>query len=310
MSGPCLRCGLLFPGEKCGLTRSASKGEARKTPAMKENFRVAQSNKPLDILKLLDGSNCRKCGKPTCLAFAAAVAKGWKSLDECPLLEGAAVEPHRGETAARTPIEQEIDESIAELKRRIGKLDFRAAARRLNATVADGKLTVKCLGKDFGIDARGNVTTELHVNSWLTMPVLDYMVDGGGVPVSGNWVRFTQLKGGMSRNPLFLQRCEKPCRKLADADTALFSDILHLFGKPLEDDCSANISLVFHPLPRVPILISYWEPEDPLESNLTILFDSTAADNLNIYSVYTLATGLVTMFERIALRHGLQESLI
>jgi hypothetical protein len=59
----------------------------------------------------------------------------------------------------------------------------------------------------------------------------------------------------------------------------------------------------------VPILISYWEPEDGLDSNLSILFDSTATDNLKIDSVFTLAAGLVTMFERIALGHGLQASL-
>ena len=271
---------------------------------------MVQSNSPLEILKLLEGSNCRKCGKSTCLAFAAAVANGWKRLDECLQLEGAVVEGRGAEVVTRTPIEREIDESIAELKRRIGELDFRAAARRLNTTVADGKLTIKCLGKDFSVNARGNVTTEIHVNGWITMPVLDYMVDGGGVPVSGNWVRFTELKGGRARNPLFVQRCEKPCRKLADADTGLFSDILHLFGKPPKDDYSAHISLVFHPLPRVPILICYWEPEDGLESNLSILFDSTAADNLKIDSVYTLATGLIMMFERIALGHGLRESLI
>ncbi len=142
------------------------------------------------------------------------------------------------------------------------------------------------------------------------MPVLDYMVNGGGVPVAGTWVRFADLDGGRSRHPLFEQRSEKPCRRLADADTALFCDIVALFGKPPEEDSSATISLVLHPLPRVPIRISYWQPEDGLESNLSFLFDATAADNLCIDSVYTLATGLVTMFERIARRHGLQESLI
>jgi hypothetical protein len=56
----------------------------------------------------------------------------------------------------------------------------------------------------------------------------------------------------------------------------------------------------------VPILICYWrpEPEDGLESNLNIFFDSTAEENLNIESIYTLATGLTIMFEKLALRHG------
>ncbi|MFH1350796.1 MAG: (Fe-S)-binding protein, partial [Pseudomonadota bacterium] len=40
-------------------------------------------NNPVEILKLLDKSNCRRCNEATCLAFAAAVFKGKKRLDEC-----------------------------------------------------------------------------------------------------------------------------------------------------------------------------------------------------------------------------------
>ncbi len=38
----------------------------------------------LDIFKLLPKTNCKKCGKPTCLAFAMAMAQKKASLDECP----------------------------------------------------------------------------------------------------------------------------------------------------------------------------------------------------------------------------------
>ena len=44
-------------------------------------------NNTIDILKILDKSNCRECGSPTCLAFAAAVFKGQKNLDECTHLD-------------------------------------------------------------------------------------------------------------------------------------------------------------------------------------------------------------------------------
>jgi hypothetical protein len=63
---------------------------------------------------------------------------------------------------------------------------------------------------------------------------------------------------------------------------------------------------VFHPLPRLPMLVRYWKPEDGLESNLTILFDEGAPRNLNIEMIYTLATGMFMMFEKIAVRHGWQ----
>ena len=55
----------------------------------------------LQIFKLLPKTNCKECGKPTCLAFAMALASKKASLDECPhvsdegraALEGAAAPP-------------------------------------------------------------------------------------------------------------------------------------------------------------------------------------------------------------------------
>ena len=38
----------------------------------------------IQIFKLLPGSNCKKCGSPTCLAFAMNLASGKAELDACP----------------------------------------------------------------------------------------------------------------------------------------------------------------------------------------------------------------------------------
>ena len=38
----------------------------------------------LQIFKLLPKTNCKKCGMPTCLAFAMALAQKKSSLDDCP----------------------------------------------------------------------------------------------------------------------------------------------------------------------------------------------------------------------------------
>ena len=38
----------------------------------------------LDIYKLLPKTNCKKCGLPTCLAFAMKLAMKKASIDECP----------------------------------------------------------------------------------------------------------------------------------------------------------------------------------------------------------------------------------
>jgi ArsR family metal-binding transcriptional regulator len=40
--------------------------------------------KILEILKLLPKTNCRECGQPTCMVFAARVAEGAKGPEDCP----------------------------------------------------------------------------------------------------------------------------------------------------------------------------------------------------------------------------------
>jgi hypothetical protein len=259
----------------------------------------------MEIFKLLEKSNCRRCNKPTCLAFAAAVYQGQKSLDECPHLNIEIIKRYGAKAGNPIVLEQERDETIEELKKKITTTDLSSAAQRLGAMFNDEKLTIKILGKNFSVDTKGGITTDIHVHGWITIPVINYIIKGAGVPVSGKWVPFRELEGGKTWYRLFGQRCEKPLKKIADTYPDLFEDMIRLFnGRQVENHYSSDISLVLHPLPKVPILICYWKPEDGLESSLNVFFDSTAEENLNIESLYTLAAGLVMMFEKIALRHG------
>ena len=47
----------------------------------------------LEIFKHLPKTNCKKCGFPTCLAFAMALANGKTSLDNCPDVSDEARRP-------------------------------------------------------------------------------------------------------------------------------------------------------------------------------------------------------------------------
>jgi hypothetical protein len=259
----------------------------------------------IDILKLLDKSNCGKCDERTCLAFAASVFKGGKKLEDCPNLEKEIIERYEGKVPKRMDVEQEREKIISELKKRISKIDLSDAAERLGAKFSNNTLTINCMGKDFNIDSEGKISTDIHVNPWVTIPILSYILDGSGTPVSGEWVPFRELEGGKKWYRLFGQRCEKPLKKVADTYADLFSDMLHIFnGRRVENHYSSDISLVLHPLPKLPILICYWKPEDDLESDLNLFFDLNSEKNLRIEIIYTLVAGLVIMFEKIALTHG------
>lgn len=39
-----------------------------------------------EVLKILPKTNCRECGEPTCMVFAAAVSEGIKGAEDCPPL--------------------------------------------------------------------------------------------------------------------------------------------------------------------------------------------------------------------------------
>jgi Domain of unknown function (DUF3786) len=148
--------------------------------------------------------------------------------------------------------------------------------------------------------------SEIHINSWVAIPFLNFVLHAKGTAPSGEWVPFRELKGGKELQGLFGQLCEKPIKRLADRYSSLFEDMLNIFsGSKVERHYSSDISLVLHSLPIVPVLICYWKPEDGMASDLTpFFFDSTAKDNLSIESIYTLCTGMVKMFEKIVHSHA------
>ncbi|RJR35199.1 MAG: DUF3786 domain-containing protein [Deltaproteobacteria bacterium] len=268
---------------------------------------MIQLTNPMEIFKLLDRSNCRKCRELTCLAFAAAVFKGQRRLIECPNLEGHDIEPSEGKSDGRMTLEQEMEFTLEELKNRVASVDLASAAPKLGASFSDSKLTIKVLGKNLSVDSKGNITTDIHIHSWVTIPVLNHIIRSKGTPVSGEWVPLRELKNGKTWHRLFEQQCEKPLKRVADIYADLFEDMIRVFkGKQVEKHSGSDFRLVLRPLPKVPILICYARAEDGLESNLNIFFDSRVEDHLNIECIYTLGVGLAKMFNKIALRHSFQ----
>ena len=80
---------------------------------------MPQPKNAMEIFQLLDKSNCRECGVKTCLAFAGAVFKGQRKLDECPKLDRETIERFSGESTNQNTIEQNRDEYLIKLKDKI-----------------------------------------------------------------------------------------------------------------------------------------------------------------------------------------------
>lgn len=263
----------------------------------------------MEVFKLLDKSNCRECGEKTCLAFAGAVLRGQKKIDACPRLDSSVIAQFSSDTAETNPIEENREAFFETMKQQITGINLRAAAERIGGQFNNDRLTLKILGKDFSVDKKGTLYTDIHVNPWVAAPFFDYVISGQGIDPNGQWVSFRELKNGKDRYPLFQKRCEEAMKQIADVYTDLFDDVVHLFSaKQVDQRFQSDVSVVLHPLPKVPVMICYWRPEEGLDSSLNIYFDETADRNLDIGSIFSLGAGLTQMFHKLALRHGIAET--
>ena len=253
---------------------------------------------------MLEKSNCRRCYLPSCLAFAAAVVAGRKKLEECPLLDEATRERLTGSLKTRAELMPDQAEFIDRLEEKVVQLDLARIAPVIGGVYRDGRLVVNSLGKDFQVDQQGQLYSECHIIPWVKAPLLSYITNREHQGITGSWVSFRELQGGMEWQNLFTSRCERVLKDLADENPELLSDIVDLFmGVPTEG-FQADIALILHPLPHVPLLICYQAPDDELESEVTIFFDACCGVNLHIKSIYTLCSGLVQMFDKIAKMHS------
>ncbi len=266
---------------------------------------------PLHIYKLLPKSNCGECRTSTCLAFAAAVLKKEKRLSDCPHLDESVFAEFDGKIDRQVNLESIQEETLKDLKAKISNIDLASRAARLGARWSGEALIISCLGRDFEIDRQGNVRSQCHTHPWFAIPLLHYVLFSEGENSSGRWVPFRELENGKTWNPLFERRCEQPLKQIADSHGALFEDLISIFsGMSSAGAFASDISVILYPLPKMPMMICYWKPDEGMESKLHLFFDDTAEKNLLIESIYSMGTGIVRMLEKIMQTHGgrLQEA--
>lgn len=266
---------------------------------------MADFNNAMEIFQFLPKTNCRECGESTCLAFAGAVFTGKAGLSSCPYVPEDKLRQFGGAKRGTNPIEEEFAAVLEKLQTRLLSLDMEERARTIEADYRDGRITIPILGKLFTIDKHSQVTTDIHVNSWVLGAVLHYINYSNGVPLSSNWVPLRELPHGKDWYRLFGQQCENVLKTTADRYSDLFSDLVEMFrGRQVDEQFQSDVAVMLSPLPLVPMLVCYWRPEDGMESSLSLFFDDTAEANLGMEGLYTLGVGIAQMLQRLSRVHG------
>ena len=66
------------------------------------------------------------------------------------------------------------------------EIDLAEAANRIGGRYDGRRLTLKKLGKGFGVDSNGNFSSDIHVNPFVSAPFLEYVIYSKGVDPAGD----------------------------------------------------------------------------------------------------------------------------
>ncbi len=260
---------------------------------------------PLAIYALLPGTNCGQCGLPTCMAFAASVFQGKRDLTSCPHLSETIRQQLKTGTFEKQDKEDDYGQEIRRLQQEVASLDFSRIAAKIGATLNNGELAVPCLGRDFFIDQQGKLRSSCHVNHWLLVPLLHYLLKCEGQEPGQDWIPFADLPGAGQWTYYFHHRCETPLQQLFDSHEDLIMELFSLFGAQSRMSAGgADFSLSILPLPKVPFCINYWRAEEGFSSQLNILLDRSASHNITPHAITLLARGIVEMFRQLIVSHS------
>lgn len=131
-------------------------------------------------------------------------------------------------------------------------------------------------------------SAKCDIDSWLHLVILHYMDIADGTPLSPGLMSFSELKDGMVRGGGFDRRCEAevsgffalvPKSRLRKACLSLGAELI---------SSNADICAVFPFLPRYPVTLKIWFPEDDLPGSGKMFLNASADRFLTIEDAVTV----------------------
>jgi hypothetical protein len=259
--------------------------------------------------RVLPRTNCGKCGYPTCIAFAGMVVSQKVPLRGCPELPEAVV--------ARYQPELDAQHAAGKWTRRDLAADALKWARERAASMALPDLPARIGGRL--IDAAGSAALELpYFNSvihirpdaiqtadgaelgrWEQVFIFNHMAQGGSRQPTGRWKSLQEIPNTVSKIKSMHAQVEAPLRERFSGRPAdLLAAAQRIGGAEVTSEtASADLALRFTPLPRLPVLLLYWEGDTDggFAAEIKLAFDETITDHLDIESIIFLSEHLAKL---------------
>jgi hypothetical protein len=256
----------------------------------------------IDIYKALPRTNCGKCGLPACLAFAAKVMAEGEDIRKCPDLSAEA-QNLASQIQARQPARGKRPDSLAIaltfLQEKVAPLDFASLARGLGAQYGEeeGRPYLKLtyfgdLLQIFKDEVR--YPDGITKNPWDAILLYNYLASQGNQEPTGQWITFQSLPNSISKT--------KSLNELEQILAAHFSGRIALLRQQVEaaqgiltrEEGDADVKAVFRPLPRVPVLLLFWDAiaAENFSAQCHFLFDAQVMSYLDLEALLFLVEQL------------------
>ncbi|MHB8067890.1 MAG: DUF3786 domain-containing protein [Desulfobaccales bacterium] len=258
----------------------------------------------LELLKALPRTNCGECGHPTCMAFATQVIKEGADLGRCPHLPAAAQELAEAISRQQEKGEGRRRESLAisleVMQAKMATLDFRDLAGGLGAVYGeeDGRpyLQFSYFGQVLTVfPDEVRYPPGATPNPWDAILIYNFIASGGKALPTGTWITYQSLPNSVSKAKTLARLENQLATHFAGNADRLRRRAAALGAEPAHASENADFQRIFLPLPRVPVLLLFWdaEPEENFQAQAHFLFDSTVSDFLDLESLLFLVEQLI-----------------
>ena len=258
----------------------------------------------MEVLKNLPRTNCGDCGQPTCLAFATRVIKEGEDLAKCPHLTGAQADMGQAVRAQQEAGVGRRRESLAisleVLQDKVAPLDFAALAAGLGATYGEevGRpyLALVYFGHRLQVfKDEVRYPPGAQADPWDAILLYNYIASHGQEPI-GAWIAYNSLPNSVSKAKTLARLEQQLADHFAGKADQLKERAQQLGGEMVavggED---ADIQAAFLPLPRVPVLLLFWdaEAEEGFAPQARFLFDASVTTYLDLEAMLFLVEHLM-----------------
>jgi len=175
----------------------------------------------------------------------------------------------------------------------IKDMDLEERARKAGASHQKGpdgeRINIECFSEPYHIhfpEVEFYSPAKKTISLVTRILILHYLIKADGSSLTGKWVPYKDIPGGMLYAPVFARRVTEPLIKEFGNSAKRFKEAgLKMGGSLLE---IGDASLMVQALPHIPLQYVLWEGDEEFPPSLQLLFDSSIDHYLSLEDMVVL----------------------